>query len=194
MRKYMAAAVVVAAVSVLSGCAFTPQTATINPTVDVASGDVGRGVTVAFRVVDERDSKAIGNRGGAFGKGAKITTTQDVAALVHEQLADGLRKKGFEVTDYSEAASPRLSVELRSLSYGTSVGFWTGGVETQAAIKGVAVRDGRTYEKMYRYDNEKRVVIVPGAGKNEEMINGALKDVLQQFFDDTGMFYHLAGH
>lgn len=183
----------VAVVVLASGCAFNPQVAQIDPTLEVASGDIGKGTTVAFRVVDERDSKSIGNRGAAFGKGAKITTTQDVAALVHQKIAEGLGKKGFAITDFREDASPRLTVELRSLEYDTSIGFWTGGVQIVAALKGVAMTDGKAYERMYRYDNEKRVVVVPTAGKNDEMLNAALTDVMTQFFDDIGMLRHLAG-
>jgi len=62
-----------------------------------------------------------------------------------------------------------------------------------AALKGVSVRDGKTYERMYRYDNEKRVVVVPTANRNDEMLNAALTDVMTQFFDDVGMLRHLAG-
>ena len=46
---------------------------------------------------------------------------------------------------------------------------------------------------MYRYDNEKRVVVVPTANRNDEMLNAALTDVMTQFFDDVGMLRHLAG-
>ncbi|HQW08117.1 MAG TPA: YajG family lipoprotein [Steroidobacteraceae bacterium] len=192
MKTNLLAGAVVAAVLV-SACAFSPQVAQINPGLDVASGDLGKSTTVAFRVVDERDSKSIGNRGAAFGKGAKITTSQDVAALVHQRISEGLGKKGFAITDFREDASPRLTVELRSLDYDTSVGFWTGGVQIVAALKGVSVRDGKTYERMYRYDNEKRVVVVPTANRNDEMLNAALTDVMTQFFDDVGMLRHLAG-
>jgi len=188
-RPFLAA---IAAAGVV-GCAFNPQTARISPNVEVASGDIGQGTTVAFRAVDERASKSLGNRGAAFGKGAEISSTEDIAAVVHEKIADGLRKKGFAVTDYNETASPRLSVEVRSLEYDTSIGFWTGGVKVQAALKAVAVRDGKTYERMYRTDKERRVVIVPGAGKNEQWINEAVTDVLTQVFDDTGLYRHLAG-
>ena len=61
MKTNLLAGAVVAAVLV-SACAFSPQVAQINPGLDVASGDLGKSTTVAFRVVDERDSKSIGNR------------------------------------------------------------------------------------------------------------------------------------
>ena len=184
---------VVVAALCAAGCAFNPQSAKINPNVEVAAADIGKGVTVAFRVVDERASKSLGNRGAALGKAAEISSADDVAVVVHTRIAEGLRKKGFTVTDYDESASPRFSVEVRSLEYGTSVGFWTGGVKVQSAIKGVAVRDGKVFERMYRSDKEHRVVVVPGAGKNEQWINETLADVLAQVFDDVGLFRHMAG-
>ena len=184
--------IALSAVGLLTACAFNPQSAKIAPNVEVATGDVGKGVTVAFRVVDERSSKSLGNRGTAYGKAAEISAADDVSAVVHEKIAEGLKRKGYAVTDYNENASPRLSVELRSLEYGTSTGFWTGGVKVQAALKGVATRDGKVYEKMYRSEKENRVVVVPTAEKNQEWINAGLTDVLTQVFDDIGLFRHLS--
>ncbi|HMA12402.1 MAG TPA: YajG family lipoprotein, partial [Steroidobacteraceae bacterium] len=86
-----------------------------------------------------------------------------------------------------------LTVEVRALNYETSTGFWTGGVEIKSALKAVGLRGGKAFEQMYRSDNEKRVVVVPTAGKNEEWINAALTDVLTQLFNDQGLFRHLTG-
>lgn len=177
----------------MTACAFTPQQARIDPTVHVAKTNEGQGVQVAFGVVDERDSKTIGNRGGAFGKGAQITTSDDVVAIVQTKVREGLENKGFVVTDYDDAAPVRLKVEVRALNYSTSVGFWTGGVEVKSALKAIGTRGSKPYEKIYRSDDEKRVVAVPTAGKNEEWINTALTDVLTQLFDDIGLIRHLAG-
>jgi uncharacterized lipoprotein YajG len=177
----------------LAGCAFTPQTATIAPKLEVQQENVGNGTTVAFRTTDERASKSLGNRGAAFGKGAEIKSAEDVAAVIHGKVVEGLQKKGFTVSDYNDSAPVRLSLELRSLDYSTSTGFWTGGVKVVAAIKAIGLRDGKSYEKMYRSDSEKRVVIVPGAGANEAQLNAAAQDILEQLFADIGLMRHLAG-
>src|SRR5690606_27570065 len=134
---------------------------------------------------------AIGNRGGAFGKGAQITSADDVMAIVQTEVRQGLENKGFLVTDYDESAPVRLKVEVRALNYSTSVGFWTGGVEIKSAIKAIGTRGTQPYEKIYRSDEEKRVVAVPTAGTNEQWINTALTDVLTQLFEDIGLIRHL---
>jgi len=176
-----------------AGCAFNPQQAKIAPSLQVATTTEGKGVTVALRVVDERESKSLGNRGAAFGKAAKITSAEDIASVVQDNVRQGLINKGFTVVAYDAAAPVSLTIEVRALSYETSTGFWTGGVEVKSALKAIGVRDTKTYEKMYRSDDEKRVVVVPTAGKNEEWINTALTDVLRQVFDDLGLIRHLAG-
>jgi hypothetical protein len=66
---------------------------------------------------------------------AKISIDQDLAMLIKEQLTAGLKEKGFKIVSYEPNAERTLSVELRSLEYNTSMGFWTGGVEVSGALK-----------------------------------------------------------
>ena len=138
----------------LSGCAFTPQTANIAPFVTVMTSSEGKGVAVVVRVTDERPSKSLGRRGTAYGAAAEITAAQDIAVVVQKELIVGLKKKGFGVVDDSDGTNAKLSVEVRLLEYTTAQGFWTGGVIVRSAVKAVATKNGRTYEKLYR--TEKR--------------------------------------
>jgi uncharacterized lipoprotein len=190
MRKLV---IFVAGLALLYGCAFTSQQASLRPTVSFSSSNEGKNVAVAVRVVDERPSKSLGRRGTAYGAAAEITAAQDVAAVVQQQIIDGLRKKGFNPVDYGEQKDPRLTVEVRLLEYSTSQGFWTGGVHIKGALKAIAVRTGSNYERMYRSEKEERVVVVPTAETNEQWINDALNEVLRQLFEDTGLFRFLAG-
>jgi uncharacterized lipoprotein YajG len=177
---------------VLSGCAFMPQQANLRPAVSVLASSEGKNVTVAVRVIDERPSKSLGRRGTGLAPAAEITAAQDVAMVVQQQVVDGLRKKGFNPVDYNEHNNTRLTVEIRLLEYSTSVGFWTGGVHVKGALKAIAVRNGESYERMYRSEKEERIVVVPTAETNEEWINAALSDMLSQLFEDTGLFKFLS--
>lgn len=185
----LVAAIVLFAVS---GCAFIEQQATLRPQMTVAEGDVGRSATIAVRIVDERPDRTLGHRGGAYGKAAKIMTTQDVARLVHEHITEGLKRKKFVPVDYEPGAGRALKVEIRLLEYSTSTGFFSGGVHTKATLKAVATNAGKEYENLYRVDNEERVVFVPTAEKNEELLNAALSDVLRQLFQDQHLLAFLA--
>lgn len=183
---------VLASAFVLSGCAFAKQQANLAPTVSVVESTQGQGMTVAVRVVDERPSKSLGRRGSAYGAAAEITAVQEVAVVVQQQVVDGLKKKGFTIIDYAPGQPRNLTVEVRFLDYSTSQGMFTGGVNIRGALKASAQRDGQTYEQLYRSDKEERVVVVPTAKTNEQWINTALSEVLQQLFNDQGLMTFLA--
>jgi uncharacterized lipoprotein len=176
---------------VFGACAFTPQTAVINPDVELTETDEGHGATVAVKVVDERPSDALGHRGAAF-KGAKITTDQNIEGLIREEIMRGLIKKGFKPISCDVNSKPNLKVEIRLLEYSTSMGFWTGGVHTKAALKAIADANGQTYENIYRVENEKRVVFVPTASTNEEYLNKLVSDILTKLFQDEKLIATLA--
>lgn len=184
MNKIFAASAFVLA---LSGCSYNKQTATFAPTVIVAKTNEGAGAPVGLRVVDERPTKSLGHRGNIHGRAAEITTNQDLAAVIHDKISEGLSNRGYAVVPY-DGASTKLSVELRSLEYSTSTGFWSGGVAVNAAMKAVASKPGDTYEKMYRSDAERRVQFVPTAGKNEQDLNNGVSAIITDLFDDVGLF------
>lgn len=187
MKKYL---VLGAALVALSGCSYTRQTASFAPEVVVAATQDGQGEPVGLRVVDERPSKSLGHRGNFHGKAAEITTQQDIAQVFESQIAAGLAKRGFKVVPYS-ASSKKLSIEVRALEYSTSIGFWSGGVAVNAAMKAIAAKPDGSYEKMYISDKERRVLFVPGAEKNQQDLNNGVSSVLSELFADSDLFQFL---
>lgn len=175
----------------VTGCAFHAQKATLSPTLNVTSSDVGAGREVGLKVDDERASTSLGHRGTAYGAAAEITTDQDLASLIRSKVAEGLTSEGYRVVNYDQGGGTRLMLQLRDLKYSTSTGFWTGGVEVAGALKATASDGGSVYEKLYRTDKKTRVVVVPTAGKNQEWLNSALSDLLRQVFDDSGLSHFL---
>ena len=179
--------VMVLMVLLLSGCAFKKQMVTLNPTVKVPASAVGSGVTVALKVVDERANTSLGHRGTAYGAAAEIMTAQDVAALIQEKIRKGLEDQGYRVVAGGASADRQLSFELRDLTYSTSTGFWTGGIEIAGALKTVGKSGSSSYEQLYRVDDKQRVVVVPTAETNAGWINTALSELLQKVFSDTAL-------
>lgn len=180
-------------IALLGGCVYTPMTVTLSPNTFVSSSEVGYGKTIDLIVNDERTEDGIGNRGSVMMKGAKITLTQDLTAVVQSALTEMLTTKGFQVRHGdSDTGRPSLTVDIRGLHYSTSTGFWTGGVEITAALKALAEGETETYQNFYRYENEDRIVFVPGAKNNREGINLALNDVLHQLIGDNKLLEVLA--
>lgn len=188
--------ILILAALVASGCAFTPQTVVIEPTVEVAAGNIGDGRRVNVYAVDERTTTEIGRRGTGMMRGAAITTEQDMATVFADEIVKGLTAMNFDavkVNSQSAATSGALlRVDIRSVEYETSMGFWTGGVHVRGSMKATATRDDRSYDQIYRVDEEKRVMVVPGADANAEQINATVSAVLQEMFNDPELFKFLA--
>ena len=169
----------------LAGCAYIDQNLRVSPQLTVLEANIGQDKKVALRVVDDRSEQLIGRRAGGYGYGmAKITTDQDLAEILRNAFIKGLRKKGFEPVEMNDPGVS-LRVELRSLAYDTSMGFWTGGNIGNAAIKIIASQpSGKTYEKTYRGQREVQTVFIGSQETNTDVVNGALSDVLGNVFSD----------
>lgn len=167
----------------LTGCAFNPQTVTFNRDLAVPTAALGGGNAISLVVKDERADTALGRRGTGVAQAAAITTKENMDQVVKDKFTVGLQNLGFKVA--ADAGGPRkLTVELRLLGYSTSQGFWTGGVHTKGAIK-VMGRFGDTdFEKTFRAEEEERIMVVPTADKNAELLNKILDQTLIKVFAD----------
>lgn len=179
--------------NIFSACALTEQKAVLDPDLFVIENDIGSGKEIGVTVVDERPEDTLGYRGAAeFSKGAAITTDQNVGEVFEQKIREGLTKKGFKPTLPTQGTLRSLKVEIRSLEYYPSTGFWTGGVHTKTALKAIARNAGKEYEKFYRGGNEERVLLVPSAEENEKLINMAISEILKKLFSDKNLLQFLA--
>jgi hypothetical protein len=85
-----------------------------------------------------------------------------------------------------------LKVEVQTLQYSTPTGSWTGGIRILARLKAFVKNGGTTYENLYEITNNETVIIPPSKGKNEELINKTLADVLQRLLKDQKLIALLA--
>lgn len=190
MKKIVLSGLVLASF-LLVGCAYNKQTVALRPTVSALATMRVRDVAVEVKVVDERESKSLGKRSDAYGMGAEITTTDDVAGIVAREVAAALKQYGFAV-DAGDGNGAQLKVEVRLLNYDTSTGFFTGGVHIRAALKATARQGTAVYEKFYRSEEEHRVMVVPTAETNAEWLNAGLSDAIDQLVNDTALLEFLS--
>jgi len=181
-----------AVVILTSACAFSPQVVVPTPTVDCPDAMVGKGHTVTLNVLDERVNSVLGTR-SVQGTGAEISCGGDLAAIVEGAISDGLRRQGFAVIDQSSVNSLELRVEIRSLSYKITRGFWMGGLRVECFLKAVCL-DGKSwgYENVYRGESTANVGRVPSAAENEEYINKAISNAINLLLQDQKMLKALA--
>lgn len=183
----------VASVALLvSGCAYIDQTLRIAPQVNVEEANIGQGKQVALRVVDDRDEQLIGKRGVQYFPGGKISNEQDLAEVLKSALIEGLRKKGFKPVGDNES-DHLMKAELRSLTYTTSMGFWTGGNIGTAVVKIIATQpSGKAYERTYRSQKEIRTAFVGSQETNSRVVNEALSEAVSKVFEDRVLLEFLA--
>lgn len=167
-----------------SGCAFVDQKARLDPDVRVANSTVGAGRRVVVAVVDERPRSLIGRRGAGGSVGGAITTDQDLAELVRGKVAEGLQRSGFAPVSADGAEAPKMKVEIRFLEYELAMGFWTGSINTRAALKAICRNGADGYERLYRAEGKRGAFVVPSASKNELLLNQTLSDALNKMLED----------
>ena len=180
---------VIGASACMSGCGITAMDARINPQPQVQASEIGKGLTVAVSVVDERPSKTLGKRSSM---GGVINLNDDLAAIYQRAIIGGLRQKGFNAVGDSVPGAAQLRIEIRGLQEMSSMGLWTMGTNISAAIKVYADSAGSHYEQMYRDENEHRTVAVSGAEALNAKINAVVNHELEQMFADQMLLTTLA--
>ena len=178
--------------TLLGGCATSPQNVVLYPDVLVTGSEVGKGKTVALTVTDARTDKALGYRTTRLDKDSVILTYSDVVKVVQEKIYEGLKKYDFNVNVSTGDAPRLLRVEIQALQYSAPTGSWTGGIRTIARLKASVKNGDTTYENVFEITNSDRVIIPPSQGKNEELINKTLADVLQSLLKDQKLIALLA--
>ena len=179
------------AAAAIGGCAWVPQTTTLNPAPRITPATTGNGVPVAVRVLDRRRSEVIGYR-GVDSKNASIKTEQKVAPLFQERIIDGLKHKGFLASAFEGQSGRLLTVEIRQIDYKTDMEFWKGIIQTEAVLVASTIKDGLKFEQFYTGKRTENTVEAPGAKTNERLINGAISDALQRLFEDERLIRYLA--
>jgi len=182
-------------VALATGCvSLKPQTVFIEPTVEVPASNIGEGRNVSVYVVDERTQTELGRRG--VGGGGAITTEQDLAAVFQALIVENLNTMGFNavpvIVGTAGPGSSLLRVDIRSLEYEVFSGFPSASIVAEGAMKVTATRDARSYDHLYRVDEEKHAfMFAPGADSNTQMFNATVSAVLQELFNDEAVFRFL---
>jgi len=176
--------IVIVAVAILSGCAFTPQAVVISPKVDVPASRVGADRTVSLNVVDERPRQTLGTR-GVRGVGADLTVEGDLQSIVQKALIEGLSKQNFKPLLGSNPEARELRVEIRNLEYSLIQGFWSGTLRIDVALKAICIRGAqRPYEQLHKGEVVESVQLVQRAEANNSYVSQAVSSAVNSLLRD----------
>ena len=174
----------------LTGCALSPQTVTLAPTLVVAPESIGKGHTVKVLATDTRANAVIGTRSGVYAKTSEIRSDNDVAEAVRKQVIAGLAAQGY--TDAGDASETTIRLRLTELAYRVPEGAIATSADITVAIEATAERAGSKQTGTYRSEVHQRFPVAPSPEQNEAWLNEALNETLQRFFDDAAMRAFLA--
>jgi len=191
VKVFVHSAILVLNAVFFAGCAWVPQTVTINPRLNVPSSNVGKGAAVTVNVLDLRASPTTGHR-GVGSKGAEITVDPDLGPVFQRKLAEGLTQLGFKVVPFNGQSPRLLRVEIKNLEYTSEMEFWQGTVKTKASIQAYSRAGDAVYNRTYVAEKQQKAQEAPGAKTNEQLLNAVVSDVLEQLLGDQRLLALLA--
>lgn len=175
----------------LSACAWTPHDITLAPQTLPAQSEAGKGTSVYFRFVDERDDTTVGHRStGPIG--AKISAA-NLTETVENSLRSALIKKQYQIIDNEAQADAVIIFRLRAFKFYIGEDFWTGKKNVSAVISVDAHRGAKSYSNVYRYNSSDRTIFVPGGKDIDAQMNDALEQILDAELVDKNLDAALTG-
>lgn len=177
---------IIAIVHLMSGCIFSEQAPleiSLAPKISTPSINIGGDTKIYLSVLDQRTDKILGYSGYTTRAPIKVAGTisasENVEAVIHKSLKDGLASLGFETLTTPEPSVPKLEVAVQHLRWMPSSRF-------DATISGKLYKgDTLRYEKSYGYFRGQKVFCWPNDKSCfEENFNAALSDLMGQLLAD----------
>ena len=177
---------------VLGACALSPQIIEIDPVIKVDSA-AARPVRLWVDVVDMRNSKVIGKRGGIYKETSDISTGENMNSNLHHNLSKALSNLGYQVAAKGESYDAGLIVKITDISYSAYTEKLLHKVDLRVAIAVVAQKNNREFSGGFTATRKKDYVKAPSIEQNEEIVNETLSLVLEKMLVDDDLNGFLNG-
>lgn len=167
----------------LSGCAISPQSIILNPSVTVDQQNIGQGRSINLNVVDKRPTKALGTRGGIYSRTALVTIAGGPEEPIRQELAGVFSGYGFNVINAANADLD-LTIEIETLGY-TMVGDqFPKVIKSNILLKAICTKTDSEFSSRYAANKEEEVLTTPTANQNERTINALVSKALSALVKD----------
>jgi uncharacterized lipoprotein YajG len=194
MKRISALLLTLAAFAFLTSCAPVPaQFVALSPDVKAPTGNVGKGKTLAFKVVDGRADKVVGYRNADGSRTAPIKVEGDLSQPVGEAAAKVLSELGFVAAPYKDGAPLSLVITVRELGYQATAATVTRKVSVKCMLAARVVNGAGTWEGSFPVSQEKEVMTVPNENDNANFLNNVLSESLSMLLSDPELVQYL-GH
>lgn len=169
----------VATLLLMSGCTAVDQNVALSPEAPRAANSIAAAEPVALDVVDARTDNALGHINNLDAEPARITTTQDLAAIVKTATAETLQWYGFRPVAWRDRADPRMLVEIERIDHQVDATL-PRDASTEVELRVRAWRGNETYTARAQSSLSKRMVGAATPEANAELIDQALTQALER--------------
>jgi uncharacterized lipoprotein len=170
--------------AMVAGCALSPQTVALEPSLAVDAADIGHGRSVALDAIDSRANKTVGTRGGVYGDSAAISTANGVQEALRKAMAEALTTLGFSVVNAGAPADMKMRVSLDDLTYVAKGDPIVNSVEVAAKVSSVVARGGESFKGSADVSKARQMLTAPSPVDNEAYINDILALSLEKLLAD----------
>lgn len=167
----------------LGGCAISPQSISLNPSVTVEQKNIGQGRSVNLSVVDKRATKALGSRGGIYAGTALLTIAGGPEEPIRQELAGALSAYGFNVINAMNA-DINMVVEIETLSYEKTAETYPMLINNNILLKAICNKPEAEFTSRYSANKAQNMVTTPTVSQNEKMINELVSKALTALLND----------
>jgi uncharacterized lipoprotein YajG len=171
------------AVVLLSGCAKNHRVF-IDPTIPIHNSDIGKGLAVAVKVVDNRPSNVISKwRGGLKVRKFTIISQGDLKDIFSTRVQQGLSKLGFLPKNYNPRTERVLKVEILNIKSRYQENIPRMSIQVKADVKVTCQNRGGSLSKKFT-SRKRRSDITPTTFPNEKLLNASLSEIMGDIFSD----------
>ena len=172
----------------LIGCALSPQTVTLSPTI-AASEKVpnGEGRRLSIEVVDLRATPLVGLRGGVYST-AEIRTSSSATANARAAFVKVLEHAGYVIVTPDTSPDIRMTVEIIEITYVAEGNELVRAVDTGAVVRAVSMLGNKTVTRTFRVSSRKEVIKAPSEEENVRLLNTELSNAFNRVVTSEELF------
>ncbi|MFB9885449.1 YajG family lipoprotein [Balneatrix alpica] len=186
----MRSALFAAALSLtLAGCALSPQSITLAPTIQPGQF-AAQGQIVSIQVEDRRPSPIIGTRGGVYPKTSTLSLNNNLNTTLSNSLARTMQQMGFRIAPPGQGDA-NLTVIIDQLTYDSGVKNLLTTVDLATSVRVVASRSNYNYTGRYQSEKHHEFVRKPNEETNQQIINELFSETLSRAFRDPKLIQAL---
>jgi uncharacterized lipoprotein YajG len=199
IKQVIQIGVILASCSSLIGCglrSYSQDNIPVSPSVSATNPQDFKGKRVSVIVMDDRDSNTFGTKVGNYGKGGKISPSNDITSAIKNSLNTSLSAAGAKVVSPS-SSTKNLEVKIRSIKYDAYRGLLHGGVTIETIMYARVKRGNQTlYERRFLTSEESAAAHALGGKSqqwNTDHINDSISKTLSKILNDRELRRLLIG-